>query len=340
MSRTCGARRRALVTGASGFVGAHLVKRLLDEGTEVVTLLADWHPDSMLVATKLIDHIRVHVGGVEDFDLLNKVVRAEGIDTVFHLAATAVEGAAFAHPLRAFEVNIRGTYNLLEACRANLDQVARVVVASSDKAYGDVPQLPYTEDMPMAGKHPYDVSKSCADLISRCYHISFGLPVAVGRFGNIFGPGDLNYSRLVPGTIRRLLGGERPVVRVAAAGEFSRDFLYVADAVDAYLAMCDGLDSGVAAGEAFNFSLGCSLSPLWVVQEIQRLMDRQDLEPEFELQGRGEVVQQQIANDKAVHLLGWIPKRVLVDGLLETIAWYYERLAVPISSGATYSPSA
>lgn len=331
-------RRRALVTGASGFVGAHLVARLLGEGTEVVTLLADWKPESLLFRTGMIDQVRVHVGGVEDFDLVDKVIRGERVDTVFHLAATAVEGVAFERPLGAFEVNIRGTYNLLEACRANANQVARVVVASSDKAYGDVPRLPYTEDMPMAGRHPYDVSKSCADLISRSYHSSFGMPVTIGRFGNIFGAGDVNYSRLVPGTIRRLLDGEAPVVRVATQGEFSRDFLYVADAVDAYLAMSDGLDSGVAEGEGFNFAMGHSLSPERVVRDIQRLMGREEIEPRLEPQGHGEIVNQQIANDKAERLLGWVPRHTLAEGLAETIAWYQEHLAGATGTGAALEP--
>jgi CDP-glucose 4,6-dehydratase len=322
--------RNVLVTGASGFLGSHLAARLVSQGARVTTLLADWDPASLLVHTGLVNKIRVHVGGVEDFTLVDRVIHSEHIDTVFHLAATATVDMAHGRPLQTFDVNVKGTYNILEACRANSERIARVVVASSDKAYGDAP-LPYTENMPMAGQAPYDVSKSCADLIARAYASSYRTPVAVGRFGNIFGPGDLHWSRLIPGTIRRLLLGQRPVVRQPLHGEFRRDFLYVDDAVEAYLAMARGLETGVALGEAFNFAMGSTWTPLEIVRELQQLTGN-NAEPELLPQDPGEILHQHVDSSKARGLLGWSPQRTLTEALQETINWYQDHLGLTVPS--------
>jgi CDP-glucose 4,6-dehydratase len=208
----------------------------------------------------------------------------------------------------------------LDACRVHAGLIQRVVVASSDKAYGESPALPYTEDMPLAGRHPYDVSKSCADLLALTYAHTYGLPVIVARCGNIYGGGDLNWSRIVPGTIRSLVHGERPVIR--SNGKFVRDYIYVSDVVDAYLALGDHVTKDVGRGEAFNFSPESRVTVLEITREIQRLMDRADLEPLILDQARAEIPSQYLDSSKAARALGWSPRYSLESGLVETIAWY------------------
>jgi CDP-glucose 4,6-dehydratase len=318
---------RILITGASGFMGAWLAEHLLGEGAFVVNLLSHWEPRSHFVQSGLVHQVKNVIGNVEDYSALERLIAENGVDTVFHLAAISLEGLAFKSPRMALEVNVRGTYNLLEACRRNADTVKRVIVASSDKAYGDSSVLPYTEDMPLQGRHPYDVSKSCADLITHAYAHSYGVPAAIGRFGNIYGGGDLNWSRLIPNTIRRLLAGEPPLVRVPPRGDFMRDFLYVGDAVRAYMAMFHGLDAGVARGQAFNFAMGGSWTVLEVVKMLQRLLQREELEPHLTPAAHGEIFHQQVSARKAREVLGWAPRYPLEQGLEETVAWYRQHLA-------------
>ncbi len=318
---------RSLVTGASGFVGSRLVARLVAAGEPVTVLLAEREPDSELIRSGLIDRVSVCEGRLEDFALIERTVREGGFETVYHLAAVAQQDAAFADPLRAFEANIRGTYHLLEACRRAGGSVKRVLVASSDKAYGEGGQLPYLESMAMNGLNPYDVSKSCADLLARSYHQSYGLPVAVGRYGNTFGPGDRNLSRLIPGTVRRLLARQSPVIKRPGGRDFTRDFLYIEDSVESYFAMAAGLDRGVAGGEAYNFAMGASYSTTYIVERIQRLMAAENLEPQVIEPPHPEIMHQQVSNTKAREQLGWAPRWTLEDGLVPTVAWYTEFLA-------------
>ena len=226
-----------LITGASGFVGTALTKHLLDEGAHITTLLAVWEPQSYFVSSGMLYQTQNILGSIEDYELVEQVIADQQIDTVIHLAAVAVEGQALHSPRHAFDINIRGTYNLLEACRTHSHLVKRILVASSDKVYGDSPLLPYTEEMALWGRHPYDVSKVCTDVLAQSYASSYRLPVVIGRFGNIFGGGDLHWSRLIPGTIRRLLRNEPPVIRVHPQGHFRRDFLYIKDVVRAYMAL-------------------------------------------------------------------------------------------------------
>ncbi|MBW4562756.1 MAG: GDP-mannose 4,6-dehydratase [Mojavia pulchra JT2-VF2] len=317
---------RVLVTGASGFMGSWLAKYLLDQGATVTTILADWNPNSYFMRSGIFQRVQNVIGSIEDYNLLEKLIGDRGIDTVFHLAAVSVEGLAFEKPRLAFEINIRGTYNVLEACRVHSDVVKRIVVASSDKAYGDSPVLPYTEDLPTVGKNPYDASKSCADMIARTYSHSYGLPVAVGRFGNIYGGGDLNLNRLIPNTIRRLLKNEPPIVRVPTQGSFMRDFLYVKDAVNSYVAMFKGLENPDVHGEAFNFAMGGSWTVLEIVQKIQRIMNREDIEPMLVPQTHGEIWHQHVSTQKAQKVLGWTPYYSFDEGLRETVEWYVEFL--------------
>lgn len=312
--------RRVFVTGATGIVGSWLVKRLLHLGAEVVALVRDWDPQTELVRSGDILRTSVVNGRLEDYDTLERAINEHEVDTVFHLGAQPIVSTALRNPLPTFESNIRGTYNLLEACRVHRSLVGRIVVASSDKAYGDGPSLPYTEDMPANGRHPYDVSKSCTDLIALSYAHTYDLPVTVARCGNIYGGGDLNWSRIVPGTIRSLWRGERPIIR--SNGLFTRDYIFVEDVVDSYLALAEQCDTDGVRGEAFNFSPESRVSVIEITQAIQRGMDRADLEPVILDQVRAEILHQYLDSTKARQRLGWTAKHALDDGLAKTIAWY------------------
>jgi CDP-glucose 4,6-dehydratase len=313
---------RILLTGASGFVGAALTARLLEEGAQVTTILAMWDPQSYLISSGMIHHMTIVIGSIEDYDTVQRVITTYGIDTVIHLAAVAIEGQAYQLPRQAFEVNIRGTYNLLEACRTHPHLVKRVIIASSDKVYGDSSILPYVEDMPLLGRHPYDASKVCSDVLAQSYYHSYGLPVVIGRFGNIFGGGDVNWGRLIPGTIRRLLMGQQPVLRIHPHGSFRRDFLYIQDAVNAYIAMLGALDEPEIYGHAFNFAIGESCLVADVIHEIQRLVGKAHLAPQTVSATHGEILQQHMAIHKARHMLRWFPCYTLTAGLAETVEWY------------------
>jgi len=246
------------------------------------------------------------------------------IDTVFHLGAQTIVGTASRSALSTFESNIRGTWLLLDACR-QLDRVQRVVVASSDKAYGEHETLPYTEDAPLQGRFPYDVSKSCADLISISYHRTYKLPVAITRCGNLYGAGDLNFNRLIPGTIRSALAGEAPIIR--SDGTFIRDYFYVKDAVEAYLRLAERLPEEPFAGEAFNFGTETPMSVIDMVDLLLRLLDRSDLTPKILGEASHEILRQYLDCSKAQDLLTWAPLYTLEDSLRETITWYREHLA-------------
>jgi CDP-glucose 4,6-dehydratase len=259
-------------------------------------------------------------GALEDYAAVERAINEHEIETVFHLGAQTIVGTALRNPFPTFEANIRGTYNLLDACRVHPELVKRIVVASSDKAYGDTELLPYTEEMPPIGRHPYDVSKSCADLLARAYHETYRLPVAVTRCGNIYGGGDLNWSRIVPGTIRSLYQGDRPIIR--SDGKFVRDYLYVQDAVQAYLRTAEELDQPVVRGEALNFAPDQPRTVIEVVETLCRLMKRDDLQPVILNQAKGEIRDQYLSSEKARRLLGWTCSYTFEQGLSETIDWY------------------
>ena len=316
--------RRVLVTGATGLVGAWLVKDLLARGAAVVALVRDQDPQSELFRSGDIQRVSVVSGALEDFFALERAVSEHETDTVFHLAAQPIVGVAHRFPLQSFESNVRGTYHVLEACRIHSALVRRVVVASSDKAYGASKQLPYTEDMPLAGSHPYEVSKSCADLIAQSYHHTFGMPVGIARCGNIFGGGDLNWSRIVPGTVRSFLNGERPVLR--SDGGSIRDYIYVKDVVRAYMCLAEALDDTAIHGEAFNFSPESRITVLELVRSIQHEMKCDHLAPDVQNTARGEIASQYLSSEKAKRVLDWQPKYSLEQGLGETIEWYREYL--------------
>jgi CDP-glucose 4,6-dehydratase len=311
---------RVLVTGATGIVGSWLVKELLAGGARVITLVRDWDPQSELMRSGDVERTSVVNGALEDFHSVERAIAGHEPDTVFHLGAQTIVGTALRSPLQTFESNIRGTYHVLEACRMHADIVRRVVVASSDKAYGESDSLPYTETLPALGQHPYDVSKSCADLLARTYAVTYGLPIGIARCGNIYGGGDLNWSRIVPGTIRSLLHHERPVVR--SDGTYLRDYLYVKDAVSAYQSLACALDDPQLRGQAFNFGPGVPVSVLDIVASIRSLMKADDLDVIVANNAWGEIRNQYLDCSKAGRLLDWQPRRTLRDGLAETIDWY------------------
>ena len=319
--------RRVFVTGATGMVGGWLVKDLLAQGAYVVALVLDADPQSELHRSGDVNRISVVNGNLEDFRTLERAINAFEVDTVFHLGAQAIVGVAHRAPLPTLETNVRGTWNLLEACRLHPELVERVIIASSDKAYGTQPRLPYTEDMPVAGMHPYEVSKSAADLIARMYYHTYGLRVGIARCGNIFGGGDLNWSRIVPGTIRSFLGGERPVVR--SDGTYVRDYFYVKDCARAYMRLGERLDDNQVAGEAFNFSNESPMTVLELVGAIQKLLDAGPLEPDVRDVAEGEIHNQYLSAARAREQLGWKPEFDLEAGLRETIAWYREFFTRP-----------
>jgi len=312
--------RRVLVTGATGLIGSWLVKELLAREAHVIALIRDPHPHSELFASGDVRRISVVNGSLEDYGSVERAITDEEASTVFHLGAQTIVGTALRAPLATFEANIRGTYNLLDACRVHASLVQQVVVASSDKAYGEQPVLPYTEDMHLEGRHPYDVSKSCTDLISQAYFHTYALPLAIVRCGNVFGGGDLNWSRVVPGAIRAFCRGESFSLR--SDGKFVRDYIYVKDVARAYLRTAEALGAGLAAGNAFNFATGSPVTVLDLVQSIQGLMGCEHLEIRVLNQAKAEIRDQYLATAKARALLGWEQQFTLAEGLRETIAWY------------------
>jgi CDP-glucose 4,6-dehydratase len=311
--------RPTLVTGATGLVGSWLVPRLTGAGADVVCLVRDWVPQSDLVHSRAIENVKVVRGDVRDQVLLERLLGEYEIDTVIHLAAQTIVGIANRNPISTFETNIQGTWCLLEACRRS-PKIRQIVVASSDKAYGDQEVLPYAETMPLQGQHPYDVSKSCADLIAHTYAVSYDLPVAITRCGNFYGGGDLNWNRIVPGTIRSILRNQRPVIR--SDGKFIRDYIYVEDAAAAYMLLAERLagDSRLS-GEAFNFSTETQVTVIEMVEQILVLMGS-DLGLEVRDEASNEILHQYLSAAKAREILRWQPLFSLGEGLRQTIEWY------------------
>jgi len=313
------AGRRVFVTGAYGMLGAWLSAALLDRGAAVIVLRRDERPGSALMLSGTEARCTVVHGDLLDADLIERTIGEHEADTVFHLAAQTIVGTANRSPRSTFESNVRGTWNVLEACR--LHGVERTVVAASDKAYGASDVLPYTEDMPLRARHPYDASKAAADVIARSYWHTYGLPVAVTRFANIYGGGDQNRSRLIPETIAAVLEGRAPVVR--SDGSPERDYLYVEDAVSAYLAIADLLDAGAAGGEAFNGGSGVPRSVLDVIGAVCTAAGV-DVTPDVRGTGTpaGEIDRQWVDPSKLAGLSGWQPQVGLDEGLRRTIDWY------------------
>ena len=312
------------ITGASGLLGSSMVEELLAKGANVTCLVRDWVYGSKLLESDYLAKCNIVRGELVDYDLLLRAINEYEIDTVFHLGAQTIVGTASRSPLSTFEANIKGTWNILEACRQCSQKIERVLVASSDKAYGSHADLPYTEKTPLVGRFPYDVSKSCTDLISMSYFHTYQTPVAITRCGNLFGAGDLNFNRLIPGTIKSALNNEAPIIR--SDGKFVRDYFYVKDAVDAYLCLAEKLPEETFTGEDFNFGTETPLSVIQLVDEILQAMGKNELVPEILNQASHEIREQFLDCTKAKTMLGWQPTRTLNDGLTETIAWYKDWL--------------
>jgi CDP-glucose 4,6-dehydratase len=313
--------RPTLVTGATGLLGSWLTRRLVESGADVVCLVRDWVPQSEFVRSGLLSSVKVVRGDVCDRDLIERTLGEYETDTVFHLAAQTIVSIANRNPISTFESNIQGTWNVLE-CSRHAPQVRTIVLASSDKAYGDQKTLPYSETTPLAGQHPYDVSKSCSDLIAQAYAVSYGLPVAITRCGNFYGGGDLNWNRIVPGTIRSIVRGERPVIR--SDGQFVRDYFYIEDGAAAYMLLAERLASNPCLhGQAFNFSNELQVTVLELVQCILNHMGS-SLTPDIRNEACNEIRHQYLSAERARQVLGWHPLFTLDEGLKRTIAWYQE----------------
>ena len=318
--------RSVLVTGGTGLLGSWLVKQLIDAGSNVVCLVRDWVPQSELVRSHRIEQVNIVRGDIVERELIERTLGEYEVEVVFHLAAQTIVGIANRNPVSTFSTNIEGTWNLLEACRRS-PKVASIVVASSDKAYGDQEQLPYNESMPLQGRHPYDVSKSCADLIAQTYAASYNLPVAITRCGNFYGGGDLNWNRVVPGTIRSVIRGERPIIR--SDGKFVRDYFYIEDGAAAYMLLAERLASDSALrGLAFNFSNESQVSVIEMVDLILKKMNS-SLRPEVLNQASNEIRHQFLSAERARTILNWYPQFTLESGLDRTLGWYREFLDAP-----------
>ena len=311
--------RRVFVTGATGLVGSWLVKALLERGADVVLLVRDHDPQSELFRSGDLLRTTVVDGEVQDLATMERALNHHRVDTVFHLAAQTQVRCAYRDPFETYESNVRGTYTLLEACRRHRDLVQRIVVASSDKAYGEAKVLPYTEDTPLEARFPYDTSKLCTDVITRSYFATYGLPAVIARCGNIYGGGDLNWDRIVPGTIRSLLRGERPVIR--SDGTLVRDYVYVKEVVDAYLLLAEHAHRPEVQGEAFNFSAEKALSVLELVEAITRAVGVR-LAPDVRGEAVAEIQKQFLSSARAKAVLGWEGRHPLDRALAETVAWY------------------
>jgi CDP-glucose 4,6-dehydratase len=315
--------RPTFVTGGTGLVGSWLVKRLIESHADVVCLVRDWVPQSEFVRSGRIEHVKVVRGDIRDRDTLERVLGEYEIDTVIHLAAQTIVTIANRNPISTFETNVAGTWNLLEACRRSA-KVKQIIVASSDKAYGDQEVLPYNENTPLQGQHPYDVSKSAADLIAHTYAKSFDLPVAITRCGNFYGGGDLNWNRIIPGTIRSILRNQRPIIR--SDGEYVRDYFYVEDGAAVYMLLAEQLSKRPElSGEAFNFSNEIQITVSQIVKKIIGLLNA-NIEPEIRNEVSNEIRHQFLSAEKARTLLGWRPLFTIDEGLAITIKWYREFL--------------
>ena len=312
--------KSVLVTGATGLVGSWLVRDLLEKGASVTALVLDNDPSSQLIRSGDYNLISVVNGDLRNYKDVSRAVLSNECTDIFHLGAQTIVGTALQDPISTFESNIQGTWNVLEVARKSNGVVRSVVVASSDKAYGASDQLPYLESFPLHGDGPYDVSKSCTDLIAQSFGSTYGVPVTVARCGNIYGGGDLNWSRIVPGTIRDLLNNKQPILR--SDGTFVRDYVHVDDVVSAYLKLAEVTQSKNLNGEAFNFSRDEPLSVLDLYREISMIVVGKYVEPDIQNVAKSEIKDQHLNSGKAHSILGWKSSVTLQQGLVKTLNWY------------------
>lgn len=306
------------VTGGNGFIGSWLVKGLVENGAKVVVLVRDITQHDALAILGIKNRITIVRGELTDYAVLARILNEYSISYCFHLAAQAIVGVANRSPISTFETNIRGTWQLLEACR-NHKLIQGVIVASSDKAYGEHDHLPYTEDFPLLGIFPYDASKACADILARSYYTTYKLPVVVTRNANIYGGGDFNFNRMIPGTIMSVLKNEIPIIR--SNGELVRDYMYIEDAVKAYLTVAEAIIREDVVGQAFNFGTGNPISVLDLFNKIIRICGK-NVQPKILNEVKGEINRQYLSSDKARKILSWEPQYSIDIGLRKTIEWY------------------
>lgn len=311
--------KNVFVTGATGLLGSWLTKKLIEEGANVIILLRDWVPRSNLVLLDLMNKVNIVRGQLEDYVILERALNEYEIDTCFHVGAQTIVGTANRSPLSTFESNIKGTWNILEAAR-NSSLIKRIVVASSDKAYGDQKVLPYTEEMELRGLYPYDVSKACSDMITLSFFHTYQLPAAITRCGNFYGGGDLNFNRIVPGTIRSLLFNESPIIR--SDGTYLRDYIYIEDAVDAYMTLAEALDREEIRGEAFNFGTEKPIRVVDLANKIIELSGKTQIKPTILGKGENEIIEQYLSSVKSKNMLGWESRYTLDESLKKTYQWY------------------
>lgn len=315
--------KKVFVTGATGFLGSWLTDELVEKGADVIVLVRDEIPWSNFFLLGLEKKTITVRGSLEDYSVVERILNEYEVDTVFHLGAQAIVGTSNRCPVSTFESNIKGTWNILEALR-HVKLAKRIVIASSDKAYGEQKKLPYAEEMPLAGSHPYDVSKSCADMLASSYYKTYGLPIGIVRCGNFFGGGDLNFNRIVPGTIRSVIRGERPVIR--SNGKYIRDYIYIRDVVGAYTSVAEHLHRKSVQGEAFNFGNEKPVTVIKLVKLILDITNSKRLKPQILNEASNEIRAQYLSCAKAKKLLGWKPQFSLKEGLLETYEWYKDFL--------------
>jgi CDP-glucose 4,6-dehydratase len=314
--------KNVFVTGADGFIGSWVAKTLVEKNANVIVVVRDIKVRSNIDVMNLRGKVTIVQGDILDYPLMERVINEYDIDTVFHLAAQALVGIANKSPISTFNTNIRGTWNILEACR-KIGTVKRIVVASSDKAYGVHKELPYTEEAPLHGLYPYDASKACADILSRSYFVSYGLPVAVTRNANTYGGGDMNFSRIIPDGICSTLKGKRLEIR--SDGTPERDYMYIKDAVSGYLTLAEQLNRKEVQGQAFNFGTETPISVLDLFNKIIKLIGK-DIKPKVLGTATNEIDRQYLGIEKVKKVLSWTPKYSLDEGLKETIEWYKEFL--------------
>ncbi len=315
--------KNVFITGADGFIGSWLAKTLVEKGANVFVIVRDIKRFCSLDLLKIRDKVEIIHGDITDIPCVERIINEKEIDSLFHLAAQALVGIANKSPVSTFESNIKGTWNVLEACRLNTN-VKRIVVASSDKAYGTQKKLPYTEESPLLGIYPYDASKACTDILARSYSVTYNLSVAVTRNANTYGGADLNFSRLIPDAICSLLKNKQFIIR--SDGTLERDYMYVKDGVDGYLTLAENLDKDGIKGQAFNFGTGKPISVINLYNKIAELMGKKDAKPKILGEAKNEIDRQFLAVDKVKKTFGWQPKYSLEQGLKETIEWYKKNI--------------
>ncbi|MFH2146183.1 MAG: GDP-mannose 4,6-dehydratase [Candidatus Omnitrophota bacterium] len=318
-------KENIFITGGDGFIGAWLAKGFVERGANVVILVRDLKKEFTYKLFDLEDKLTQVQGDLADYQLLERVLSDYSIQTCFHLAAQSLVQIANQSPVSTFESNIRGTWNLLEACR-KMKTLKRIIVASSDKAYGAQKKLPYTEKSPLLGLYPYDASKACEDILAQSYFFSYGLPIIITRNANTYGPGDLNFSRIIPDAICCVLKGKEFVIR--SDGTPERDYMYVEDAVGAYISAAEQIDEKGIKGEPFNFGTGKAISVIALFQKIAKLCGKPNVRPKILGTAKNEIDRQYLATDKAEKLLGWKPRYSLEAGLSRTIEWYRDYLKI------------